>query len=200
MSLFPRLIVLLGLLGSTTLTLATTLPPSITPLLPKGFVVFTFLAGDLNNDKKPDYLVVAHNADEEQIAKQTETAPRRPLLVFIQNTDGSYRLAARNDAVVYAINEGGQCDPFMDGEDGLAIKGAYFTVQNGVACGQHWTDFITFKYSPTLNNWVFHKRIFENWIMNPSTKADAEALILDSHKVISGKRDQPVLFQNYQPH
>lgn len=198
--LFRRLMVLLGLLTSATLTLATNLPPSITPLLPKGFVVFTFLAGDLNNDKKPDYLVVVHKADEEQIAQQTETAPRRPLLVFIQNTDGSYRLAARNDAVVYAINEGGQCDPFMDGEDGLAIKGAYFTVQNGVACGQHWTDFITFKYSPTLNNWVFHKRIFENWIMNPSTKADAEALILDSHKVISGKRDQPVLLQNYRPH
>lgn len=198
--LFRRLMVLLGLLTSATLTLATNLPPSITPLLPKGFVVFTFLAGDLNNDKKPDYLVVVHKADEEQIAQQTETAPRRPLLVFIQNTDGSYRLAARNDAVVYAINEGGQCDPFMDGEDGLAIKGAYFTVQNGVACGQHWTNFITFKYSPTLNNWVFHKRIFENWIMNPSTKADAEALILDSHKVISGKRDQPVLLQNYRPH
>lgn len=198
--LFRRLMLLVGLLGSATSTLATTLPPSITPLLPKGFVVFTFLAGDLNNDKKPDYLVVAHKPDEEEIAKQTETAPRRPLLVFIQNADGSYGLTARNDAVVYAINEGGQCDPFMDGEDGLAMKGAYFTVQNGVACGQHWTDFITFKYSPTLNNWVFHKRIFENWIMNPSTKADAEALILDSHKVISGKRDQPVLFQNYQPH
>lgn len=198
--LFRRLMVLLGLLTSATLSLAATLPPSISPQLPKGFVVFTFLNGDLNNDKKPDYLVVVHKADEEEITKQTETAPRRPLLVFIQNTDGSYRLAVRNDAVVYAINEGGQCDPFMDGEDGLAIKGAYFTVQNGVACGQHWTDFITFKYSPTLNNWVFHKRIFENWIMNPSTKADAEALILDSHKVISGKRDQPVLFQNYQPH
>lgn len=197
--LFRRLMVLLGLLTSATLSLAATLPPSISPLLPKGFVVFTFLVGDLNNDKKPDYLVVAHKADEEQIAKQTETAPRRPLLVFIQNADGSYRLAARNDAVVYAINEGGQCDPFMDGEDGLAIKGGYFTVQNGVACGQHWTDFITFKYSPTLNNWVFHKRIFENWVMNPSTKADAEALILDSHKVIAGKRDQPVLLQNYRP-
>lgn len=161
--------------------------------------MFTFLAADLNNDKKPDYLVVAHKADEEQIAKQTETAPRRPLLVFIQNTDGSYRLAARNDVVVYAINEGGQCDPFMDGEDGLAIKGAYFTVQNGVACGQHWTDFITFKYSPTLNNWVFHKRIFENWVMNPSMDENAEALILGSHKVFSGKREQPVLLQDYRP-
>ncbi|CAG9202720.1 hypothetical protein BVI434_180056 [Burkholderia vietnamiensis] len=39
--------------------------------------------------------------------------------------------------MVLRANDGGQCDPFEDGYDGLAVKGRYFTVQNGVACGAH---------------------------------------------------------------
>ena len=39
------------------------------------------------------------------------------------------------------------------------MKGRYFTVQNFVACGQHWTDYITFRYDPRTHGWLFSNQI-----------------------------------------
>ncbi len=99
---------------------------------------------------------------------------------------------------MYTVDEGGQCDPFLDSGEGIAIKGGFFTVENGVACGAHWTDYITFKYSETLKTWIFHKRIYENWLMNNSRKPNADALVLSTRKVTSGKQNSPLLFRDYK--
>lgn len=187
---------LIATLWITSTLWAETLPANIVKQIPNGYTVWVFASSDFNNDKMADYVVVAHMKNEE---KMMENAPRRPLLVFLQNKDGTFTLTARNDFVVMAEDEGGQCDPFEDGMDGLAVKGAYFTVQNSVACGEHWTDFLTFKYSAEQQNFVFHKRIFESWIMNNSTAPDADALVLGPRKVVSANKKKPVLLQNYKP-
>jgi hypothetical protein len=54
------------------------------------------------------------------------------------------------------------CDPLFDEGDGLTVKDVYFTVENQVACGAHWSDFITFKYSPSVKAMVFYNRISES--------------------------------------
>lgn len=86
-----------------------------------------------------------------------------------------------------------------NGGDGITVKGSYFTVENEVACGAHWTNYITFKYSEPLKNVVFHKRIYENWVMNTSQKPNAEALVLGNRKVTTSEPNAPVLLKDYQP-
>lgn len=168
---------------------APALPADIVRQLPAGHEVMTAASSDFNGDGKVDHIVVV----------QSRHGKRRPLLAFIQVDANHYRLDARNDAVVYAADEGGQCDPFMDGEEGLVAKGAFFTVQNAVACGSHWTDYITFRYSAEVGHFIFHKRIFESLVFNPSNDPQAEALIPGRRSVTPADKKKPILLSRYQP-
>lgn len=183
--------------GVCAATQAESLPKNIAGQIPAGYAVLSYKSGKLNDDKLEDFLVALHKADEKTIAEKTGKAPRRPLLLFVQNSDGTYTLAKRNDHVILAVDEGGQCDPFEDGEEGLAIKNHYFTIQNSVACGSHWTDFITFRYDLKLRDWIFHKRISETWVMNNSKDPNADALVLGSRRLESGKGKPPLPFEKY---
>jgi hypothetical protein len=122
-------------------------------------------------------------------------------MIFMQRADHHFMRLARNDSVVMRVNEGGQCDPFMDGGDGaegIAVKGAYFTVQNAVSCGDHWSDYVTFRYVSALHGVIFHKRIFESMIFNPDNNPKAEALIAGPRHVTAENPLKPVLLQHYR--
>lgn len=194
-----KTIVFLALLLSSSNTFAVSLPKDILTQLPKDYEVMTFVGGELNDDKLTDYLVVAHKKNEEATFEKTREGSPRPLYIFIQNSNKTFSIAKKNNDVVFAIDQGGQCDPFMDGEDGLALKNHYFTIQNSVACGQHWQDFITFKYDSKLKDWVFHKRVIESWHLNNSDDPNAEALIEDKPQVTKANSKKPITFDAYQP-
>lgn len=180
--------------------LAADLPAGVMQLLPPTHTVMTYAPADLNSDGRTDYVVVLRNISEGAPQKKGEPAPTRPLLVFLQSEAKVFKLVGRNDKVVFAADEGGQCDPFLDGEEGIAVKMSYFTVQNSVACGQHWTDYFTFRYAQEQKAIVFHKRIAENWVMNPSTSDDAgDALVLGNRTVVAAKKNRPVFLDDYRP-
>lgn len=61
------------------------------------------------------------------------------------------------------------------------------------------TDYITFRYDTKLKDWVFHKRIFENWVPNDSEDPDAEALVMDAHQVTTATPNAPIRFADYSP-
>ncbi|WP_241030931.1 hypothetical protein [Paraburkholderia sp. Ac-20347] len=168
------------------------LPDEIARQLPKGDVVITYAAGQLTDSPRTDYLVAVHGAGDTR-----EQPTPRPLLIFVQKPDGHYRLAARNDLVVMRADDGGQCDPFNDSADGLVIKNRYFTVQNEVACGAHWTDYITFRFDPKRQDWVFHKEISQAWRLND--KPDGDALIADPATVTDADSKRPVTFSEWRP-
>ncbi|WP_321848065.1 hypothetical protein [Burkholderia diffusa] len=134
------------------------LPQSIATQLPPGYQPLVAQAGPDLGDGRRSFLVVVHRAAD----SRGQPSPR-PLLIFEERPDHAYRLAARNDHVVLRANEGGQCDPF-DPEDaadsGLSVKGRYFTVQNFVACGQHWSDYVTFRYDSRTHGWLFSSEIY----------------------------------------
>ncbi len=178
---------------------AESLPKDILTQLPKGYEVMTFLVGELNDDKLTDYLVVAHKQNEEAVFRKSGESSARPLYIFIQNQNKTFALTKKNNDAVFAIDQGGQCDPFMDGENGLALKNHYFTVQNGVACGSHWNDFITFKYDTKLKDWRFHKRVIESWHLNTSDNPNADALVADKPKITKADIKHPILFEKYKP-
>ncbi|ARV23662.1 hypothetical protein NY99_10125 [Xanthomonas phaseoli pv. phaseoli] len=111
--------------------------------------------------------MVALRASAEQTLRGNgHAAPPRTLLVLLANADGGFVEAVRNTRVIFKADEGGQCDPFLDSDQGLVAKGAYFTVQNGLACGQYRTDCITFRYDRHRGAVVFHKRVIDVWEMN----------------------------------
>ena len=135
--------------------------------------------------------------------KASDRAPTRPLLIFEQRPDGSYGLAGRNDKVVMRADDAGLagngCDPFEDGH--IVAKGPYLTVENGVSCGTHWTDYVTFRFDPQLRGYAFDNWRFQSWKLNPKSDPDADALVLDVNRVVRAPKVQKTPFATWsRPH
>jgi hypothetical protein len=162
------------------------LPAGIAAQLPAGYEPMVFRAGPRIEGGRRSLLVVAHRRDD-----SANSPSPRPLLIFEEQTSSQYRLSARNDTVVLRANQGGQCDPFEDGDDGLAVKDRYFTVQNSVACGAHWTDFITFRYDAKRRAWLFDSEIL--------TSSDPLNGTPDKTDVTHANRTKPVAFEAWRP-
>ncbi|MPV65995.1 hypothetical protein [Burkholderia sp. BE17] len=156
------------------------LPKSIAAQLPPGYEPFIAQAGpDLGNGRH-SFLVVVHRA----VDTREQPSPR-PLLIYEEQADHAYRLAARNDQVVLRANEGGQCDPFAFADDGLSVKGRYFTVQNLVACGQNWSDYVTFRYDSRTHGWVFSNQIVTESFPLDDKPDDVTVTRADAHRPVS---------------
>ncbi|WP_175954159.1 hypothetical protein [Burkholderia sp. BCC0405] len=181
--------VLLPLLAALSLgARAGDLPQSIAAQLPPGYQPLLAHAGPDLDNRRHSFLVVVHRA----VDTREQPSPR-PLLIFEEQPDHAFRLVARNDQVVLRADEGGQCDPF-DPEDaadsGVAVKGRYFTVQNFVACGQHWSDYVTFRYDPHTHGWLF-----SNQIVTESFPLDDQP---DHVTVTRADAHRPVSFSQWQ--
>ena len=87
-------------------------------------------SGRLTDSPHVGYVVVAHQPDDSM-----RKASPRPLMIFLPDKDGHYRLAARNDAVIMKADEGGMGDPYLDGvaENALTVEPRTFTVEQGVS-------------------------------------------------------------------
>ena len=156
------------------------LPNAISRQLPPGYVVLEAVHGRLTGGASDDYVVALGRPgdDPDGPIGSDAAALARPLLLFRSQHQGAYILGGRNDEVVMRHDQGGQCDPF-DAEQGLVLKGAYVTVQNEVACGDHWSDYITFRYDRSRGQLLFNSEIYHSWKFNPSQAPDAEALVPD---------------------
>lgn len=161
------------------------LPAAIVAQLPAGYEPMVFHAGPQMDGGRHSWLVVVHRRGD-----SADNPSPRPLMIFEEQAGGEYRLSARNDAVVLRADEGGQCDPFEDGDNGLAVKGRYFTVQNGIACGQHWTDFITFRYDLLRRGWFFDNEIRTSF--NPLDDTQ------DTTDMKRANRAKPVAFEDWR--
>ncbi len=160
------------------------LPPSVAAQLPAGYQPFVAQPGPALADGRHSLLVVVHRA----VDTREQPSPR-PVLIYEEQADHTYRLAARNDSAVLHANDALQCDPF-DPEDaadgGIAVKGRYFTVQNDVACGQHWSDYVTFRYDPRTQGWVFASQIYtESFPLEPDKPDFVSSVRADAHRPVS---------------
>lgn len=96
-------------------------------------------------------------------------------------------------------DEGGQCDPF-DPQQGLVLQGAYVTVQNEVACGSHWSDYITFRFDRARGQLLFDSEIHHGWKLNSSDAPDAEALLPDGPPLVKrADPHRPIAFSDWKP-
>ncbi len=173
-------------------------PAGVTRQLPPGFVVLGSAAASFG--RHAFTIVALGKRGEDKLPWPVQSAAARPLLLFERRPDGSFQQAGRNDRVVMRADGGGQCDPFLDGGGRIAVKDGFFTVQNGVACGQHWTDYITFRFDDSRGRYVFDNERSESWSLNPSNDPNAEAIIRDGPpRVERGDRVRPVPFDRWRP-
>nr|WP_235210707.1 hypothetical protein [Caballeronia sordidicola] len=64
-------------------------------------------------------------------------------------------------------------------------------MQNGVACGAHWTDFITFRYDAERRAWLFDSEIF--------TSSDPLNGTPDKTDATHANRAKQVAFEAWRP-
>ena len=170
--------------------------PQIRGQVPVGYRVLSTATGSFGDLKRRFYIVAIGTRPVDIGPVDYKDARPRPLLIFGQRPDGRLVLIARNNHVVLRADQGGQCDPFGDGN--IAVKGRYFTVENSVACGNHWTDFITFRFDPRLNNFVFDNERYQSWRFNPSPRDDVEALLPDPQHVERPAKGTTILFSEWR--
>jgi hypothetical protein len=177
-----RLICVALILGSASRALSAQVPPDIERQLPSGYSVLGAAQTSFGSELSFYFVGLGSRQETGPFGK---TAPPRPLLIYALTSSGHYDLIARNDQVILPANAGGQCDPF---EGRIATKGRFFTVENGVGCGAHWTDYVTFRFSDRLREFVFDNWRVQSWSFNPSNAPDAQALIPDGQKVVRAGR------------
>ena len=171
-------------LGFSSMAMAETVPAGIIRQLPSSDEVISSATVSVGRDRS-FYLVAMASKDEKKFSSKPWV--NRSLWIFERQSAKRYRFAARNDDVILRPFDGGinRCDPFE--ERTIAVKGAYFTVENGIACGHHWTDFVTFRFDANSNGFVFDNWRTESWSMNRSNDPNAEALVSDGQKVVRAK-------------
>ena len=184
------------------------LPVGVSRQLPPSYVVLMAKSGDLTGDGRADWVVaLARPADAAYASGGGDDGDplpeptKRPLLVFVGERGGGFRLAGRNDEVVANLASYWQCDPFLSSSDGLSLKGRYFTVENAAACGTHWSDYVTFRYDAGRRAFLLSSEIHQDWTFNPkaSTDGDADALTRDVDVVTKPDPRRPVAFSDYVP-
>lgn len=183
------------LFASSNAVAGQSLPSHIQNQIPSGYEVSTFATGQVG--LRQFYFVALQSRTEESEAVRQAPAPSRPLLIF-GGKQGRYALLGRNDHVILRRDEGGfnGCDPF-EGKT-IAVKGTYFTVEQGVSCGQHWTYYVTFHFNQRLGDFVFDNLRSESWSMNTSSDPTAEALVSDGQHVDRAKK-RLVAFAKWRP-
>ena len=134
-------------------------PSDVRTFVEKGKIAIALETGDLNGDGRKDAILVTSepvNEDE----KFEEGAGERSVMILIREADGSLKLAARNDIVVYCRNCGGVFgDPFA----GVSIRGTSFTINNYGGSNSRWSYSYTFNYSRRDRNWQLVRVVDESF-------------------------------------
>ncbi|MCW3480108.1 hypothetical protein OL229_11155 [Neisseriaceae bacterium JH1-16] len=113
------------------------IPLEVRPFVPNGYGVIELLHNDLNGDGLLDYLLVLER--DEDVAPGDFSSGQRPLLILEKQKNGSLKLTARNDHVVYCSSCGGMIgDPFVS----VSLAHARFSVHQYGGSAWRWsTDY-----------------------------------------------------------
>jgi hypothetical protein len=162
------------------------LPAEINALIPEGYVPLDVSSGDLNLDSFPDVVLIVKKPNESDTSDVIDNPEKRPLLVILGDGNGKYKLAARNDNVVFCVNCGGVFgDPF----EGVTIKRGYFSVEHYGGSNWRWTKIITFKYSKADNNWLLTRIGRDSFHTSDPNKSKSD--------IKTAKNFGKVLFERY---
>ena len=150
----------------TFLSVIEKLPSNISVHIPKGYQVLDTTFGNLNFDNYQDLIIVL-KSPKEDTSNNLDNPIKRPLLILFGDNNNGYKLAFKNDNVVYCNICGGMMgDPFNN----ITIKNGYFTVEHYGGSAWRWTDFITFRFDKVNNRFYLHREDMSSFNTNNPNK------------------------------
>lgn len=171
----------------------------ISQFIPAGYSILDTIKGELNGDNIEDLILILKKNGEDTMYNPS---PKRPLCILIGLPDGNYKLAAKNDNVVYKHDEGGMSndEPY----DGTGIENGIFTVNHYGGSGVNkWDVQTSFKYSPKDSNWYLYKTVNHdvtlNYNNNDTINTNNPEVTVDSEEdIIKTEKDfGKILFEEY---
>ena len=139
-----------------------TLSEKLKAFIPKGYSAIDASFGDANLDGISDTVLVLGKNDEDE-----DNAPKRPLLLLLGQSNGSYKLTIRNDNIVESL---GTSDAHMDSFTGIKITNGYISVEHQIGrLLSSWGNTTTFKFDVTGENWF----LYENHLTRYAFKENA---------------------------
>ena len=128
---------------------------SLGSFVPKGYAILDTLYGDLNMDANKDAMLILKIKDE----KDTSNADR-PLLILEGISKDKYKLAGRNDHIVFCASCGGAMgDPYH----GATIENGSFSIMHYGGSAQRWTQIITFTYQAKTGKYILQSDAGESF-------------------------------------
>lgn len=128
-----------------------TLPEEATQFVLPGFEMLDYIAGDINNDSKPDALLVLKQKGEDTM----NTDANRPLIILTRQANGKLRKTIQNDSAILCLHCGGV---FGDPYEGISIEKNGFEISFYGGSSWRWANRYTFSFSPAKNNWYLTKQ------------------------------------------
>lgn len=127
------------------------IPDELKPFIMPGYEAMDVVKGDLNKDKRDEYLLVLKTAGEDTFSfDNTDWDAHRPILVIIRQANGTLKTVAVNNELIFCKNCGGVMgDPYQ----GLVIKPGEFTADFYGGSSWRWAESFTFRYDAVKKNW-----------------------------------------------
>jgi hypothetical protein len=151
------------------------IPDELKPFIMPGYEVLDVVKGDLNNDKKQDYLLVLKTVGEDTFSfDNTDWDAHRPLLVITRQANGTLKTAAVNNELIFCKNCGGVMgDPYQ----GLMIKPGEFTADLYGGSSWRWAESFTFRYDAVKKNWFLQTHKSTSFQSGDPEKTMSESVI-----------------------
>ena len=151
------------------------IPDELKPFIMPGYEVLDVVKGDLNNDKKQDYLLVLKTAGEDTFSfDNTDWDAHRPLLLITRQANGTLKTVAVNNELIFCKNCGGVMgDPYQ----GLVIKPGEFTADHYGGSSWRWAETFTFRYDAVKKNWFLQTHKSTSFQSGDPEKTMSESLI-----------------------
>jgi hypothetical protein len=134
---------------------------SLASFVPKNYAILDTIFGDLNMDSLSDVVLILKVKSE----KDTSNADR-PLLILEGLSKDKFKLAGRNDHIVFCAScGGGMGDPYH----GATIEKGSFAIMHYGGSAQRWTQIITFTYQAKTGKYILQSDAGESFnSMEPS--------------------------------
>ena len=168
----------------------TVIPDEAKSFVLTGYEVLDYIIGDLNNDKRPDAMMVLKLIGEDTLMLDNEKDAKRPLLLLIRQANGKLKLAKRNDDVVMCRQCGGMYgDPYV----GIKISPGSFILQfYGGSPSWRWGFDYSFRFNSLKKDWFIEQELESLYHMTEPDKSRDLNIGVEELGEIS--------FEKYKPH
>ena len=128
-----------------------TLPQEATRFVLPGYEMLDYVTGDINNDSRPDALLVLKQKGEDTM----DADLNRPLLILSRDKNGKLKKAVQNDSAILCYHCGGI---FGDPYEGIEIVKNGFEIHFYGGSSWRWANQYTFSFYPQKNTWLLTRQ------------------------------------------